>query len=135
LRVLAFPQNRSAAAAAWIDDGLMQVCSTNSLGHRCDVVPRECRAEDRLEFVLAGFSLQLLRSLIRFALEIIDLAAHVRELPLLLEIFQPMLFCQSGLRFRDNAIAFVVESPGDGELEVLLLAFEVPLPFSQRSEE
>src|SRR6185503_13010852 len=52
--------------------------------------------------------------------------------PLLLEIFQPMLFCQSGLRFRDNAIAFVVESPGDGELEVLLLAFEVPLPFSQR---
>src|SRR6185503_70085 len=74
LSVLAFPQNRAAAAAASIEDAVMEIGAANSLRDRCDIVPRERRAQDRFEFVLAGFSLQLLRSLIRFPFEILDLA-------------------------------------------------------------
>src|SRR6185312_11095537 len=101
LRVLAFPQDRAAPAGTCIDDDLMEVCPANALRNRRDVVARECRTQDRLQFVLARFALQLLGSLIRFALEILNLPPQVAELAFLFRILQPLLFSQPYLCFLD----------------------------------
>src|SRR5204863_10080185 len=93
---------------------------------------REAPAKKRLEFFLADFALELLRALLCFALQVLDLPAHVDELPFLLGVLEPMLLGEALLRLRDEPRAFLAKLPLDVELEILLFPFEVAPALAQR---
>jgi hypothetical protein len=77
----------------------------------------------------------LLRALFGLPLQIFDLAAHVTKLPFLFCIFQAVIVRETLLRLRDEPGAFFVDLPGDRQLQLLLLAFELSLPLAHREFE
>ena len=85
-RVLAFPEDRAALRAGRVDDDLVDVGAAHALPDAADVVERECAAENRLQLPFAGFTLPLLRSLLRFPFQVFNLPAHVGELAFLLGV-------------------------------------------------
>ena len=78
------------------------------------------RPEHQLDRVLPRFALQLLRSLLGPAFQVLDLAAHLEQLPFLFGVLQAMLVSDALLRVRDQVGALFCELPFDRQLEVLL---------------
>src|SRR6266545_4009513 len=73
---LRLPQDGAAVLIERTDHALQDIATELSFGYRLNEIARKFRAQDGFECELLNLTLQLLRSLFRFALEFFDLALH-----------------------------------------------------------
>jgi hypothetical protein len=122
--VLAFPENGPAPRPARVDDDMEDVRAADTLSDSADVVQGKCIAQDGFELVLPGFSLELLRPLVGFPLQVLNLPSHVGELAFFLRVLQAVFVREAVLRLGYELRALLRQPSRDGDLEVRLLALE-----------
>ena len=131
-RVLALPEDGAALRAPRVDDDLVDVGAADALSDGVDVVRGERAAEEWFRAPLRPLPLELLRPLVRLALQVFDLPAHLPELALFLGVFQAVLLGGALLGLGHQLRALLGQGPGNRDLEVRLLALQGLLALAQR---
>ena len=124
---LRFPEKRATLLPGGREHFVEDVSAELSFGHGLDKICGKLCGQKRLEFHLLHFALQLLRALLGFLFQNLDLALHAGDGFFALRNLQLQFFFRIVLCFVTNGAERLLNTSFDGQLEFALLVVELPL--------